>query len=117
MNRTDKHREEPERVVFWHRELPPVDAEMIAEHVVEAASSRIAGSLARGDAAWDRCYEELMTEANKRLVEEVKRLMGDCARVTDETIDPRHDPKTDESWLSGTFKFVLYRRSRRQSAG
>jgi hypothetical protein len=103
---------QPDRVVFWHRELPPVDAEMVGEHVVEASSTRTVGSLARGDAAWERCYDELMADANKRLVDEVSRLQGDCARVTDETVDPRHDPKTDESWLSGTFKFVLYRRPR-----
>ena len=25
------------KVVFWHRELPPMDGESMAEHVVEAA--------------------------------------------------------------------------------
>jgi hypothetical protein len=112
MNHAHTNGQEPEKVVFWHRELPPLDAEMVGEHVIEASSRRIAGSLARGDVAWDRCYDELMAEANTRLVDEVRKLGGDCARVTDETVDPRHDPKTDESWLNGTFTFVLYRRPR-----
>ena len=85
---------------------------MVGEHIIEIATRRIAGSLARGDAAWDRSYDELMAEANTRLAGKVTQLGGDYARVTDETIDPRHDPKADESWLHGTFRFVLYRRPR-----
>lgn len=34
---------------FWHRELPPIDAEMMAEHFVEANSSRVPGTLAHRD--------------------------------------------------------------------
>jgi hypothetical protein len=49
-----EEKEDRGQIVYWHRELPPVDAEMVSEHQVEAASSRIAGSIARGDAAWDQ---------------------------------------------------------------
>jgi hypothetical protein len=38
--------------VYWHRELPPIDAEIIAEHVVEANSSRVLGTLAHRDELW-----------------------------------------------------------------
>jgi hypothetical protein len=104
------------KVVFWHRELPPTDAEMVSEHVVEASSGRVAGSLARGAAAWDRCYEDLMANAIERLVQEVERLNGDYARVTDESTEAKHDGAKDESWLHGTFKFVLYRSQRSGTA-
>src|SRR5687768_2104491 len=33
---TDHNREI--KVVYWHRDLPPLDAEMLAEHTVEAVS-------------------------------------------------------------------------------
>jgi hypothetical protein len=29
------------KVIYWHRELPPFDAEAMGEHVVEAASGRV----------------------------------------------------------------------------
>ena len=48
-------------IVFWHRELPPLDAEVMDEHTVEANSGRVAGTLAHRDELWDRCYRELMT--------------------------------------------------------
>jgi hypothetical protein len=31
--------------VFWHRELAPIDAEVMAEHTVEANSNRVPGTL------------------------------------------------------------------------
>ena len=34
------------KIVYWHRELPPLDAEPLGEHTVEANSMRVAGSLA-----------------------------------------------------------------------
>jgi hypothetical protein len=37
------------RRVYWHRELPPVDAEIMGEHVLEAVSERVQGSLALRD--------------------------------------------------------------------
>ena len=36
-------------IVYWHRDLPPLDAELVAEHTVEANSSRVAGTLAHRD--------------------------------------------------------------------
>ncbi len=98
------------QAVYWHRDLPPLEAEPIAEHIVEADSSRIPGTIARRDELWDRCYRELMANAEQRLAQEIARLDGDFAHVLDEAIDPRHDDAAGEAWLHGRFSYVLYRR-------
>ena len=98
------------QVVFWHRELPPLDAEFMAEHTVEATSGRVAGSLSHRDELWDRCYQELMSNAHARLVQEITRLGGHYAHVHDEAIEPRHDDAAGEAWLHGRFSYVLYRK-------
>lgn len=100
----------PAGIVYWHRELPPLDAELVAEHTVEATSNRVAGRLARRDQLWTRCYDELMATAEDRLAQEVARLGGDFAHVHDEAIEPRHDDATDQGWLHGRFDYMLYRR-------
>ena len=104
-------RGESRKIVYWHRELPPLDAEAIAEHTVEATSSRVPGTLAHRDEFWDRCHDELMTETHARLAQEVARLGGHYAHVLGESIDSRHDEASGESWLHGRFTYVLYRRS------
>jgi hypothetical protein len=99
------------RTVYWHRELPPLSAEPMGEHTVEANSSRVPGSLSHRDELWHRCYRDLMTVAEHRLVQEVARLGGQCAHVHDETIGSRHDAATGEAWLHGLFTYTLYRLS------
>jgi hypothetical protein len=103
------------KVVYWHRELPPLDAELMAEHTVEADSSRVSGSIAHRDALWDQCYRELMANAESRLAQEVARLGGHCAHVHDEAIDPKHDDAVGEAWLHGRFGYMLYRRPHQAS--
>jgi hypothetical protein len=98
------------KVVYWHRELPPLDPELVAEHTVEANGSRIPGTIAHRDDLWDQSYRELMVIAEGRLVQEVSRLGGDFAHIHDEAIDPRHDDATGEAWLHGRFSYMLYRR-------
>jgi hypothetical protein len=98
------------KVVYWHRELPPLDAELVAEHTVEANSSRISGTIAHRSELWDQCYRELMAAAERRLVQEVARLGGHFAHVHDEAIDPKHDDAAGEAWLHGRFSYMLYRR-------
>lgn len=100
------------KVVYWHRELPPLEADLVAEHTLEATSGRVAGTIAHRDELWDRCYRELMAAAGLRLTQEVARLGGDYAHVHDEAIDPRHDAATGEAWLHGRFSYMLYRRPR-----
>ena len=98
--------------VYWHRNLPPLDAEMVGEHVLEATSGRVQGSLAHRDELWDRAYRELMENTHARLKQEISRLSGHYAHVLDESIDSRHDDATGEAWLHGRFTYVLYRRPR-----
>jgi hypothetical protein len=96
--------------VYWHRELPPLDAQIIGEHVLEATSERVQASLAHRDELWDRCYRGLLANTHERFNQEIRRLAGDYAHVLDESIDSRHDPVTGEAWLHGRFTYMLYRR-------
>lgn len=98
------------KVVYWHRELPPLDAELVAEHTVEANSSRVPGTLAHRDELWDRCHRELMANTEDRLAQEATRLGGHYVHVHDESISPKHDEAAGEAWLHGIFTYVLYRR-------
>jgi hypothetical protein len=108
---TDMHQSDDSRIVYWHRELPPIDAELMSEHTVEATSSCVAGTLAHRDELWDRCYEELMTNTHARLAQEIARLGGHYAHVHDESIDTRHDDATGQAWLHGLFSYMLFRRA------
>lgn len=98
------------KVIFWHRELPPLEAEMLGEHTVEATSERVPSGLAHRDELWTRCHESLMEQASIRLEQELARLNGHYAHVLDEEIDSRHDDATGEHWLHGRFTYTLYRR-------
>ena len=99
-----------ETQVFWHRQLPPLTAEWMGEHTVEADSDRVAGGLVRGDEVWGRSYDDLMTRTEARLIQEIARLGGEYAHVHDEWIAPKHDAATGQSWLHGRFTYMLYRR-------
>ena len=99
-----------EKTVYWHRELPPLDAEVVGEHTIEAVSERVPGTRAHRDELWARCYEDLMTQTNRRLQQEIARLGGHYAHVMGESIDIRHDDAHGEVWLHGRFTYVLYRR-------
>ena len=95
-------------IVYWHRELPPISAEILGEHTVEAASARVEGTLAHRDELWDRCYEDLMARAHARLEQEVERLHGHFAHVLGEVIEARRDDAKGQTWLHGRFTYVLY---------
>ena len=98
------------QTIYWHRQLPPFNAEVMGEHTVEATSGRVVGTLAHRDELWDRCYRDIMAETRVRLEQEVARLGGHYAHVLEESIDSRHDDAKGEAWLHGRFKYVLYRR-------
>ena len=105
--------------VYWHRELPPLNAEIMGEHVLdanimgehvlEATSGRVQGTLAHRDELWDRCYRDLLTNTRERFMQEIDRLGGRYAHVLDEHVDSRHDDVANEAWLRGRFTYVLYR--------
>ena len=99
------------KIVYWHRELPPLDGEVMHEHVIEAVSARVPGAIERHGELWDRCYAELMEHTRLRLEQEVKRLGGHYAHVLDEHIESQRDDANGESWLRGRFNYVLYRRT------
>ena len=98
------------KTVYWHRELPPLDAEVIGEHTIEAVSKRVPSTLVHRDELWAQCYQDLMAQATRRLEQEIARLGGQCAHVVAESIDVRHDDLHGEAWLHGQFTYVLYRR-------
>ena len=97
------------QVVYWHRELPPLTAEVIGEHTLEAESRRVALTFSRGDEEWGRCYGDLMACARERLEQAAARLGGHYAHVRHEIVYPRHDEAAGEAWLYGRFEYVLYR--------
>jgi hypothetical protein len=98
-----------QQVVFWHRDLPPIQADPVGERTVEADSVRVPGTIEHRDELWDRCRLDLMARATSRLQQEVARLDGRYAHVFDEHLEPKHDYATGEAWLHGRFNFTLYR--------
>jgi hypothetical protein len=98
--------QEPQ-VIYWHGQLPPLDAEPNGEHVVEADSIRVKGDLASRGALWDRCHDDLMARLQDRLRQEITRLGGDYAHVLEESIDSRRDDATGEAWLHGRLNYSL----------
>ena len=94
--------------IYWHRELPPVDAVAIGEHTIEATSRRVPDTVADREVLWRRANGELMDQARTRLAQEIARLGGRYAHVLDESIDTRHDASTGEAWLHGRFTYMLY---------
>ena len=98
-----------DQTVYWHRDLPPIDASVIGEHTLEATSTRVEGTLAHRDELWDRCYQDLKTQTRARLDQEIVRLGGRYAHVLDESVSTRRDDSKGEAWLHGRFTYVLYR--------
>jgi hypothetical protein len=98
------------KVVYWHRDLPPLDAVVMGEHTVEAHSARVPGTLAHRNDLWDACYQQLMAQAADRVAAEVSRLGGHYAHVHGESIGAKHDDAAGVAWLHGTFTYVLYSR-------
>jgi hypothetical protein len=101
--------ESDSQIVYWHRELPPLQAEAIGEHTLEATSGRIPATAAHREELWARCQDELMAHTRGRLEQEIDRLGGRYAHVLSEAIDTRHDDVTGEAWLRGRFTYMLYR--------
>jgi hypothetical protein len=97
-----------EKLIYWHRELPPLSAQVEGEHTVQATSEWVAQPGAKRDELWALCYENLMAHVNDRVAQEIKRLHGSCAHVLEEDIKPRIDNAQDRYRLEGTFTYVLY---------
>ncbi len=96
--------------IYWHRQLPPLDAEAVDEHTVEADSTRVTGEfMHRDDRLWESCEQDLTRAVGCRLDQEVRRLGGRCARILDERIEPKFDDAHGEAWLHGRYTYMLYR--------
>jgi hypothetical protein len=95
--------------VYWHRELPPLEAVPLGEHTLEASSVHVEGTLAHRDELWDRCYQDLKTQTRARLDQEIVRLGGRYAHVLNESVSTRRDDTKGQAWLHGRFDYVLYR--------
>ena len=89
------------QTIYWHRDLPPLDAELAGEHTVEATSGRVPGTLMHRSELWDGCYADLMAQTSIRLEQEIARMGGNYAHVFAESIDPRRDDAKGEAWLKG----------------
>lgn len=100
---------EASKAVYWHRELPPLNAELLGEHTLEATSGRVPDTIAHREELWTQCQGDLMIHTCDRLREEISRLGGRYAHVLHESIDTRHDAVAGEAWLHGRFTYMLYR--------
>ena len=96
------------KAIYWHRDLPPLEALPMGEHTVEANSGRVPGAAATRNDLWQRCERGLAAEVELRLSQEVQRLGGRFAHVLDEHIEAKRDPARDEAWLHGRYTYVLY---------
>lgn len=97
------------RVVYWHRDLPPASADLMDEHSIETTSKRVPGTLSHRDELWNECYADLLEQTERRLEQEVERMGGDYAHVLDEHVESRHNDVSEEAWLMGRFRYMLYR--------
>jgi hypothetical protein len=96
--------------VYWHRDFPPLHADPIGEHTIEAASHHVPGTIAHRDNLWQACHDDLMAQARSRIAQELDRLGADYGHVFDEAIECRRDDFKNEAWLHGRFDYVVYRR-------
>jgi hypothetical protein len=99
----------PAQIVFWHRELPPLDAEPIGEHTVEANSPHVQDTLAHRNELWEECRLGLVAAATRRIDQEVARLGGRFAHVLDERIQVKRDAVQSDAWMHGRYTYMLYR--------
>ena len=101
--------EKQAKAIYWHRELPPFDAEALGEHTLEATSGRVPDTIDHREELWHQCKDDLMAHTNDRLIDEISRLGGRYAHVLDESIDTKRDAMAGEAWLHGRFTYMLYR--------
>jgi hypothetical protein len=100
-----------EKAIYWHRELPPLDAEPIGEQFIEINSMHVPGTLAHRDELWNQCYADLMAKVAAELDREIRRLGAQYAHVLSESIDSKRNDIANEAWLRGSFTYVVYRHS------
>jgi len=95
--------------IYWHGELPPLQAEPVGEHIIEATSKHVRTAFLHHEQLWEQCHADLMAQVQERLEQEAARVGGDCVHVLNENIEAKHDGAKGESWLCGRFTYMLYR--------
>jgi hypothetical protein len=95
------------KLVYWHRELPPLHDRLAGEHVLAAHSDPIPYSFAERDALYERCLASLKARVTTRIEQEIHRLGGSCAHVLDEHIEPQVDSAKGEYSLRARVSYVL----------
>lgn len=96
-------------IVYWHRELPPLDAEPIGEHSLEANGPRLSDTAANRDALWNERRDSFAAVVRMRIGQEVTRLGGRFAHVLDEHMEIKRDAALGEAWMHGRYTYMLYR--------
>jgi hypothetical protein len=91
-------------MLFWHRDLPPLNAAIVGEGTLEATSERVLGTLANRDALW---IVARTADGGTHQTRAGDHHAGGTAHVLSESIDTRRDDSTGETWLHGTFAYVL----------
>jgi len=95
-------------IIYWHRELAPLSEQMEGVHEVTACSERVHFDWADHSTLWKRCHDDLMPRGEDRIRQEVHRLGGSCAHVLEEQFTSKRDDATQEFWLEGRFRFMMY---------
>jgi hypothetical protein len=106
-----------EKLIYWHRELPPLSEQVEGEHAVQAASDWVPYTLCTRDELWAACHGNLMAHVSERIAQEIRRLQGSCAHILEEDIKPKVDNTAGRYRLEGTFSYVLYRHPASAAAG
>jgi hypothetical protein len=101
--------EAPPPTVYWHRELPPLDAEPVGEHSLEADGPRLPDTADNRAALWNQREESFALVVRVRIGQEVARLGGRFAHVLDEHIEIKRDAALGEAWMHGRYTYMLYR--------
>ena len=95
--------------IYWHHDLPPLAHDPVSEHVVQARSDVVPYRPGHLEDLNEACLASLRKAAVHRLEQELDRLGGSSAHVTDEEIEAKHDEATTDFSLQGTYTYVLYR--------
>ena len=48
------------KVIYWRRDLPPLEAEQIGDHVVEADSRHVKEDLSERGTLWDQRHDDVI---------------------------------------------------------
>jgi len=97
--------------IYWHRDLPPLDADAVAEHTVDAVSDKADYHFDRRDELWHDCAPSLRAHLVERLEAELDRLGGAYAHVLEEDVTPHVDHANAQYWLIGKARYTIYKRT------